>query len=81
MPQTIIATSFCVVFFFWLGYTHLTVASRENGSQDLPVLLHLLKLPLQDALHVCVGLHVFHHILLQDPPQSALVGAIELEPK
>lgn len=28
-----------------------------------------------------VGLHVFHHVLLQYPPQRALVGAVELKPE
>lgn len=59
---------------------HLTVPSGENGSQDFPVLLHLIKLFLQGALHVGICHHVLHDVFLQRPPQCSLVGAVELKP-
>lgn len=65
---------------YYCDLTHLTVTSRENCSQDLPVLLHLIKLPLQGALHMSIGHYVFHHVFLQRSPQCSLVCAIKLEP-
>lgn len=59
--------------------THLTVPGGEDGSQDLPVLLHLVKLLLQRTLHMGVGQHVFDYVLLQGSPQRSLVGAVKLE--
>lgn len=61
--------------------THLTVPGGENGSEDLPVLLHLIKLPLQGTLHVGIGQHVFYDVFLQHAPQRSLVGAVELKPR
>lgn len=60
--------------------SHLAVSGGEDGSEDLAVLLHLLELAFQGALHVCVGQHVLHHVLLQGTPQSPLVAVVKLEP-
>ena len=59
---------------------HLAVPCGENSSQVLPVLFHLVKLPLQGALHVGIGQHVFYYIFLQHPPQRPLVGTVKLKP-
>lgn len=62
-------------------HTHLTVPGGEDGSEDLSVLPHLLKLLLQGTLHVGVGQHVFYHVFLQRSPQRSLIGAVELKPE
>lgn len=63
-----------------LSRPHLTVPSGEDGPQNLSVLLHLFILSLQGTLHLGVGHHVLHHVLLQGAPQSPLVGAVISEP-
>lgn len=60
--------------------SYLTVPSGEDGSQDLPVLPHLVKLLLQGALHMGIGHHVSDNFLLQHPPQRPLIGTIEFKP-
>lgn len=61
--------------------THLAVPGGENGSEDLPVLLHPVILLLQRALHIGIGQHVFNYVLLQHPPQRSLIGAIKPKPR
>lgn len=59
---------------------HLAVSRGKNGPQDLSVLLHFLKLPLQSTLDVRVGHHFLQHVLLQRAPESSLVSVLKLEP-
>lgn len=59
---------------------HLTVPCGENRSQNFPVLLHLLELSLQGALHVRICHHILYDIFLQRSPQCSLVGAVKLKP-
>ena len=59
---------------------YLAVPGGEDCTEDFTVLLHLLVLPLEAALHVGVGQHVLHHVLLQGAPQRPLVGAVKPEP-
>lgn len=59
---------------------HLTVPSGKNCSQNFPVLLHLVKLPLQRALHVGICHHILYNVFLQRSPECSLVGAVKFKP-
>lgn len=59
---------------------HLAIPCGEDSPQDLPILLHLLKLAFQGTLHMCIGQHVLHHIFLQGAPEGSLVAVVKLEP-